>query len=170
MAIISQPHHRSGSFPCHFKEYQIQISSVLFPRPVMFKIVLYNLMQLQYCLSVVTQNKAKHCRLLKKQHGLQNHQSQHLGVNSSRIPHLHCGQQAFNMFYCKTSKVLHSFCISRHFRHTHTRLSFEKTPKIWFKTSRKQTKRKHMPGVWRKTTLSCDNHWDWLWFPTQKIQ
>ena len=120
MAIISQPHHRSGSFLCHFKEYQIQISSVLFPRPVMFKIVLYNLMQLQYCLSVVTQNKAKHCRLLKKQHGLQNHQSQHLGVNSSRIPHLHCGQQAFNMFYCKTSKVLHSFCISRHFRHTHT--------------------------------------------------
>ena len=46
------------------------------------------------------------------------------------------------MFYCKTSKVLHSFCFSRHFRHTHTRLSFEKTPKIWFKTSRKQTNKK----------------------------
>ena len=51
-----------------------------------------------------------------------------------------------------------------------TCLSFKNLPKNLVQNTSKQ--RKHVPGVWKKEkkSLSHDNHWDRLWFPTRKIQ
>ena len=65
MTIISQPHNQFSSFLSHFKEHWIQINCVEFTRPVMAWNSSLHLMKLQYCLSVMIQNKTKHNRLLQ---------------------------------------------------------------------------------------------------------
>ena len=73
----------------------------------------------------------------------------------------------FHTLYCKQLKKCLTDFILHHIHHWwHTPELPKSTHKKLAQNTAKQ--RKHMSGVWRKT-LSCDNHWDWLWFPTQKF-
>ena len=78
MAVISQPHNRSGSFLCHFKEHYIQIYCILLTRPVMVLKSSLHLMNLWNC-SIVQDNSKQNETLqaITKQNGLLNHLSQY---------------------------------------------------------------------------------------------